>query len=178
MNNIISQPFLCVAAILETVLRNYGIASLSQVEIAEFFGVNVPLHYEGEVKNILKTDDINLYGIRVQKNGINTFFDHYKLPLTENYISVFTFNDWQFEDIVKDNLKNNSHIVCGFDYGRLYDTIDIGLGHVSLITAASENKITLLDPGPRGAGSKQVDIDDLFLAIKAKKDGLWIMSRK
>ena len=178
MEIIISQPFLCVAAILEAILRCNGIKSLDQEEIAEFFGVHVPLQYDGTIRNVTRTENVNLYGIRVEDNGINNFFDHYNLPFNESFLSVFTFNDWQIEDIVKAHLANNSHVVCGFDYGELYGTVDKKLGHVSLITAASGTTITLLDPGPIGHGTKHVNNENLFSAIKAKRDGLWIIARK
>ena len=78
------------------------------------------------------------------------------------------------EDKIQVLLENNVSIICGFNYSYLYGNKEDTFQHVAIIVAVkSENKVLLLDPGPRDAGYKIVDIGDLFASIKKAQDGLW-----
>ena len=60
---------------------------------------------------------------------------------------------------------------------RLYGNQEDTFQHVSIITEVMpNNELRLLDPGPRDAGYKNVNAEDLYYAIKAAHDGLWCIS--
>jgi hypothetical protein len=127
--------------------------------------------------NGIKTDNPNEYGIKLEKDTINEFFKHFDIPLSEKYVSIFQYEDWSFDDAISDFLKTDNHIVCGFSYSLLYnEKANIDVGHVSIITAKNYSEIELLDPGPKNPGIKHIDSENLYSAIKRKRDGLWLIS--
>ena len=173
-NLCISKNFLCVPSVLQTILLYHNI-SFNENEIKNYFTINIPENYEN-LKGI-ETNNPDDYGIKLLNSTLNDFFKYFNFPLHEEYMSIFVYEDWSFNDAIEDLLNTNNHIVCGFSYGSLYnEPNNISIGHVSIITKKNGAKIQLLDPGPKYPGLKYVDSYDLYVAIKTKKDGLWLIS--
>ncbi len=176
---IVANEYLCIPACLEMILRIYSI-NLSQNDIGEHFGLNVLPDYRGPIKNIKCMTDPNSLGIILKMKSVNDFFKKFNIPLVEKYYSIKTLQDWMFEDLLSEKLASRCHIICGFNYGVLYNDEDKQqIGHVALVEAVDIRSvtITILDPGPLNAGRKQLDIIDLYRAIHYKNDGAWVISK-
>lgn len=178
---IVSQPYLCTASLLEIVLKSESKQNVSQVEIADYFGVNFPLSkkestIQAEIKNFNFVDDPNKYGIVIKGNMINDFFAYHNVNLKEVYYPINRFMDWEFEDFLNKTKSIGKYIIVGYDYGKLYNDKASKVGHVSIISGVSDNIVEIYDPGPDSPGYKNIDMNRLFVAIKAKNDGLWIFS--
>lgn len=166
---IISEPNWCVPAVLEMVLRHYGINTLSQQDIAKQLDI-VPATDEVEHRK---------WGTQIKENTINVFFEVNKIPLHENFIPIGHFmDDYFMVDKIRELLEKDITVVCGYNYTWLYGDREDSFQHVSIVTEILErgNEICLLDPGPEKAGYKVVKAEDLFYAIRAAKDGLWCIS--
>lgn len=171
----VAENYLCVAAVLQCILQLYDI-ELSQKEIASYFTLFIPEN-NSDLKELGKlTKDSNKFGIVLKDSDINRFFSSLKIKLYEKYYKINLFEDWELEDFLVNHLQKNAHLICGFSYGELYnDTKNINIGHVALITGVSNNKIHIIDPGPKKHGEKIVELSLLFRAIHKKKDGIWVI---
>ena len=174
---IVAQPFLCVAAILEIILKKEGYNQYNQQMIAESLGVNIPIDHKSSIKNINYTMDSNKWGIVLKNNTLTNWFMKNNINLVEDFISIFTISEFKFLDIINQLLITPYHLVCGFDYGYLYNKQGNKIGHVSLIIGTECEQVILLDPGPDQPGEKMVNGYDLFSAIKRKEDGIWIVKK-
>ena len=165
-NLIIAKPYYCVPAVLQMIAEIYPTTTdLTQEEIARIFIVKQPLD-----NNDIKTND---YGVQITASKINTFIERFKLPLLEEYLSIFMILEWDFARILTEMIMSGRHIMVAFSYGELYGSSEKDIGHVSLITAIEDqNNVVMLDPGPDRPGEKIVSLYDLYRAIHYKKAGL------
>ncbi|MGB3478560.1 MAG: hypothetical protein WBB67_05315 [bacterium] len=171
-----AKPFLCLAALLEIMIKSsIKKSQISQKEIGRFFGIWVPEGYKGNVKKTHITNTPNEWGIIVKNDIINKFFKTFKIPMREEFISIYNLQDWEFEDKIRELLIRGNHIICGYNYGSLYGDKQKRSGHVSLISKISKDGkyVEILDPGPDNHGYKKVRTYDLYIAIHKKKDGIW-----
>jgi len=177
---IVAESYLCIPATLKTILKSEGfISTISQYEIADYFGINVPLDYKTkDLININRTSNSNEWGIKLNKESINSFFKFYNIPLHERYIPINTLLDWEFSDTIINAINEKKHIVCGYSNNLLFNDKEGKIGHVSLITGISDNEIEILNPGPDNSGFQRVDLYQLYNSIRLKKDGLWLIERK
>jgi hypothetical protein len=177
----ISEPYLCVATLLQIIIKTDCNIDIDQKEIGNFFGIYVPNDYSGNLVNVIKTDDMNKWGVIISNNEINDFFIKYELPLREKYIPINMYEDWNFEEEITKSLIENKYLICGFDYGFLFEKYKANsIGHVVLILKIlgdyNHRIIKIYDPGPNNAGIKAVNSIDLFYAIHLKKNGIWMIS--
>lgn len=165
---VISEPNWCVPAVMEMVLKHNGIGMFSQWDIAKQLDIT-PAKDEVDHKK---------WGAQIKKETLNDFFKKNMLPLHEEYIPIAHFLDDVFMvEKIEELLKNNISVVCGYNYMWLYGNQEDTFQHVSIITEVMpNNELRLLDPGPREAGYKNVNAEDLYYAIKAAHDGLWCIS--
>lgn len=168
---IVAQPNWCVPAVLEMVLRHYGILDYTQFSIAEQLNI-VPA-----------SDDIvsTKWGAQISDNTLNDFFVNNCIKLQEKFRSIHLYMDEDFfADEIKLLLAKDITIVCGYSYTWLFGNREDSFGHVSIIVGVSDDlqNIYLLDPGPKNAGYKSVSAHDLFYAIKARNDGLWCIQKQ
>jgi len=168
-----SENYLCVATLLELILKNFGY-NVDRYEIADYFGVNIPFGEKiNKIQNYCNTEDKNKYGIIINQDDINNFFYHYNIKLIEKFISINTLLEETFVPMIQ-KMMEDSYVICGFDYGYVYDEPkNKYLGHVSIITEITDDNVKIFDPGPRNFGIKYLDTYRLFCGIKNKKDGLW-----
>lgn len=163
---VVARPDYCVPAVLEMVLKHHNVSSFSQDDIAQQL-------------NIIPADDFidpKLWGAHISNDTLNHFFDENDIPLHEHYISVHNFMDEYFMgEAIASLLGEGDSIICGYNYTWLFGKKENRFGHVSIIVSISDNleRVELLDPGPKNAGYKTVEISDLYSAIKAHNDGLW-----
>ena len=182
---VIAHRYLCVCALLEMVIRSVNARGPNQIEIAEFLGVHFPRgHSQEGISNVHHTDDPSRWGVVVQNHEINNLFHSYSIPLTEEYIPINNFEDWSFEDKIKDVLRSGAHVLCGYSARSLDSSTrhddPVPWGHAVAVLDAepcsgAEHDITVYDPGPQGSGERRIRGWRLFAAIKARMDGLWII---
>ena len=100
--------------------------------------------------------------------------------MIETYRSAYQIHPDDFTSLLKKELLKNNSIICAYSYGGLYGYDSIEVGHVSIILDVSDDlsTVTILDPGPDDYGMKEVNADRLLLAMRMKKNGLWIISSK
>lgn len=179
--NTIAENYLCVPSVMETIFKSEGIYSIDKYLIANFFGIILPSGLEyPQITNFSHSDNSKEQGIILKMNSINDMFNHFSISLKEHYVPIRQIDVDFFSDYVFEVLTSNKHIVCGFEYNALYSKKGDYTGHVSIIVNVdiNENKIYLLDPGPKNHGVKKVDMYDLYKAIHLANDGLWIISRE
>ena len=159
----------CVPATLQMVLEHYGIGGFTQDNIADQMSI---VSSDGSTEH-------SKWGTQIERNTLNDFFVRNHINLRERYIPINHFSDGCFlgEELSR-LLKENATIVCGFNYSWLYGRRDDTFRHVSIVVDfdAERETATLLDPGPKDAGYKDVDIDRLYIAIKMANDGLWCIT--
>lgn len=165
---ILSKDYLCVPYTLKIVINATMINDISIDQISSFFSINKPAN----------THEMNQYGAVIKNDELNKMFDKLNLPLKEEYIAINTIADYEFCDVVMENIKKGHHIMFGYSYGELYrDNKYADLGHVSIITEVDDETITILNPGPDNFGFSKFKYEDIYYAIKRKKDGLWVIKR-
>ncbi len=175
-----ARPYLCVAAVLEMVIKAYiPMCDISQNEIANFFGVGVEKGALPPVSNFYIVNEDEDIGIHIHEDSINSLFRTFNLSLEEDYIHISKLADYEFEDVLNELISKGNTLICGYSYGRLYNIKEkYDIGHVSIVTSVLQRKVQLLDPGPLDAGVKEVDIEDLYYAIRYRHDGIWKIKRK
>ena len=177
--NIIAENYLCVPAVLETVLKSEDILDIDKYTIANYFGVVLPqgIVYP-QVKNCSHSDVPKQQGIILKNDSINKFFKDKKIPLHEQYTKLNLIDKDFFTDFIFDTLFSEKHIICGYEYHTLYGSTGDYAGHVSIIVNVDVNNdiVYLLDPGPKNSGLKTVSAYNLYHAIFEAKDGIWIIS--
>lgn len=175
-----SDNYLCVPTILSIIIDAEQDIYISPYNLADSFTINVPHNYP-HLKNLKHREEVsetNLLGIVVSTESINNCLKENNIPLRESFISIHRIPDFCFEYTILKYIQSGRHIVCGFDYGYLYNKHIQELGHVSIITAIDINNSTieLLDPGPDEMGIKHVSADKLYEAILRKNDGIWLFN--
>lgn len=162
----IARPNWCVPAVLEMVLRHYGIKGIGQKDIAE----------QLEITPAEEGISREQWGARVKGGTLNEFFQSNGIPLIENYCPIsHVLDEVFFVDEIQQILKKpKTSIICGYTYERLFNIGDGRYQHVSIIVDATDDgRVEIIDPGPKNAGLKYVNAASLFDAIRAAKDGLW-----
>ena len=84
----VAQDFLCVPAVLQTILL-YSDIHLKDEDIVGYFSVFIPESNE-DIKGI-KTNNPNEYGVKLKTNSLNDFFKYFNIPLHEDYLSIFNY---------------------------------------------------------------------------------------
>jgi len=171
---IIAGDFLCVPACLEVILQRYNF-SISQYVIAEYLGLYVPIDYCGPVRNVRRTNNRIEWGVQLQLESLNKFFIDFSFPLQEKYIHHKQMDEVLFDEIITNNSNRiDTDVICGFDYGIL-NNFEYGSGHVSLVLGLENDCIFTFDPGPKDPGIKKYLTYEMYLSMKKKNDGLWII---
>lgn len=178
--NVPSDNYFCVGAVLESILKKHGYFEYDQFDIVNEFGLVVPkdANLASSIKNIHHSKSPSEWGVNLNKNSINDFFEKNNIALFEEYISIKTIADYEFESTLKD-IPEDFDVIFGFDYGRLFNIPDsFGVGHVGIFLIVENGNVKYLDPGPKNRGIREIKVDDLYSAIKSKSDGLWIIKPK
>lgn len=178
--NTIAENYLCVPAVMETIIRADNYTSINKYDIANYLGIVLPngISYP-QINNFTISNDSKELGVKLKQNTINDLFTHFGIALHENYESISLFDRDFFADSLADLLSKGMHIVCGFDYNFLYNLGDEYVGHVSIVLDSNpaNDEVFLLDPGPKGHGIKRVNALSLYSAINKAKDGLWLIKK-
>lgn len=157
-----AEPFFCVPAVLESVLKYYGYLSLSQKEISEQFIINTDMCTKQ-----------NTWGLTIRENDLNKFFCKNNIKLKEEFYSIRLFYDeYEMLKLIESKIKT-AVVICGYNHSALYGNRLSNYNHVSIIDSTFEDLIFILDPGPKNYGKNCVTLEKLYYAIKVAQDGLW-----
>lgn len=176
---VVAENYLCVPAVLETLLKSEGHRDIDKYRIANYLGVVLPpsVHYP-QVINCTFSAASNLQGIKICRDTLNCFFSAFDLPLHEEYLNVRMIGHDLFSEYIFDILSSGKHIICGYEYFSLHGLSGKYVGHVSMIVNLNlrSERIALLNPGPKEPGFEIVSSYMLYRAISIAKDGLWVIS--
>lgn len=179
MNTVISKEYLCFDALLELILSQVDPSlAFSQTDLAELFGITIPIGTQAPIKNVKYSNDITECGTNICIRDINQFFQKNSIQLQLSYIPSNCFDEISFGEIITKN-NRKSFIVFAFCYGLLYnEPQNNDVGHVALLEGIDikSDTIKIYDPGPRNYGSKIVKVDDMVYAIK-RRGGIYLFEK-
>lgn len=187
---VVAKPYLCFAACLQVAIKATLGTDLDQVAIANYLGVVLP---EGDdVSELLDAGVTNLtfnqgspslWGINPVLTEINAALKSERTPLFCEFERISLFQDWEFEERVFALTASHQFPIVGFDYGYLLGTLRPGdQGHCAVCYGVQgphgRCSVELYDPGPREAGIRIVDSQELYYAARKKQHGgIWRLSR-
>jgi hypothetical protein len=175
---IVAENYLCFMALLEMIVsETMPHAHFTQNELAELFGITVPIGAHTPIKNVQYSNNIAEFGTNICVKEINDFFNTNMIPLQLSFISSCYFDEMTFADTIKKN--DGAYIIFAFGYGLLYnESQNNDVGHVALLEAIDikMDTIQIYDPGPRNHGSKNVKVDDLVYAMKTR-GGIYLFKK-
>lgn len=176
---IIAQNYMCFLALVEMILYDiYGYSILTQYDMAEAFGITVPLSAIVPISNIKRSTVIKDYGIHIDESTLNNFFRQVGLDV---YVSYYKENPYEYNSIDEYSNKkyrNNKYLIYTFSYGYLYrDFSKYDIGHAVLYEEIlSQEKLKIYDPGPDNHGIKTVNRSDLHEAMIYRSGGIYCFS--
>lgn len=169
-----AQPYLCVCAVLQSVLSRHGY-TIDQLDIARQLGVTIPvaaidsttLRYQ----NLSFSDRDDELGTHLGKDTLNNFFSRNAIDLKETFITKWEIGEFNFESILS-SIDESFDALMFFNYGVLYNEPENrNIGHCGIFVSVEGNNFVYGDPGPRRFGLNTVHIDDIYDAIKSGHDG-------
>lgn len=75
------------------------------------------------------------------------FFREKNACLDVEYRSIHLYQDWMFNEDVKQILKSGYSVMCSFSYAALFGFGDLMIGHMAIIKQIVNNRIQIFDPG-------------------------------
>lgn len=179
MNYVVAKKYLCFLTLLEMILDDSVNLKMTQQDIAEEFGITVPLGYKIDVSNIQFSSVENDFGIEVSEERLQNFFDKKGIELKVKYIDGVCLNDIDLDIRMKRYLEEQKYVILAFSYGMLYNNcMHDALGHVALLEKViGDDLVQIYDPGPDKAGIKKISILKLYDAMK-RKGGLYLIDKK
>lgn len=180
---VMSAPYCCVAANIESILKRHGIYNISQYDIANEFGI-VALISEmeelpAELTNVTYTDDVKQVGMHLTNDSLNDFFVKHNLPFHETYIGWRSISEINIDSMLQ-AVNEDYDVIFYFDFGDLYnEERNRGVGHSSVFISLDESYIiTHLNPGPRFLGLNKHGSEDIAHAIRSRAGGISIIYSK
>lgn len=180
MEYIKSESFLCVASLLEMILRDQGDKRHDRFQIANELGITIPptqLELKKRIPKAKISSNEYEYGIMINPIQFEQLFKNYGVALNVEYIKATPFialgndeKDW-----------NNAYVLFLFSYGELIHDPDLEqIGHAALyITHSADSRFfTIYDPGPDDCGEKNVKTSTLEEAMYQRRGGYLLISRK
>lgn len=176
MKHIIGENYLCFYSLMEMILDDLGYVEWNQFSLANQFGVVLPNNYViSGVKNVKISNDERMYGAHIDCRKINEFMETFKIPLKVSYIPSNPYGEYEID---KQYLTDN-YCIYTYSYGSLYGKNDKWqVGHASLfLKYINDDEIEMYDPGPIGAGKKNVKLYQLYEAIYDVRGGFYIFEK-
>jgi hypothetical protein len=172
------HPYLCFASCLRTIIEGYSGIETDEFEIGDELGVTVPKDDESHIYGFTQSNLSEDWGVNVDTEKINSLLRGYHAGINCSYHSANTFEDYAFDDFVRQSLSDNNMVIFGFDYNSLFKMSSTAkIGHavvgISSIVKKTTLGINIYDPGPRFSAQKQVDSFDMYVSCKRKGGGIW-----
>jgi hypothetical protein len=174
----VAYKYLCLPASIESLLCYKGYKPLSQIEIANSLGVAFPDGYQQDkIYNYTYSSTPNIWGVRPDSLAISKMLQDYSINLSCRFHHYSEYEDWSFEDSVRQANAAGDGIILCFDY-RLFSLDKAGrFGHAALLLSYEGDgfggQLSVFDPGPEDYGVKQVRAEDMFLSMRSINGG-WL----
>ena len=178
MKYIIAENYLCFYALLEIILSDIGINVFTQYDLANEFGVVLPLGYSiANVYNVSFSSEMRDYGVHIDEQKFNVFFENYRISLKMSYISENPYIDYTYDKYSCFIPNGKEYYIYSFSYGSLYNEVkNYDVGHVSLLlNCLSSEQIQIYDPGPRSAGVKVIRRLSMHNAMEDFRGGVYVL---
>lgn len=175
MEYIKSENYLCFATILEMILKDSGIHRLTRFDIVEELGIMLPSTARKLVKNAYYSDNQFDWGIRIDTEKLNLFFQKNRISFQAEYIYATPCT------MIKEEVEKWSqcYVIFLFSYGELISDSELQeVGHAALfIDMRDSQNVCIYDPGPKDAGEKIVNCCKLEEAMYQRNAG-YVLIRK
>lgn len=175
MKYIQSENYLCFATLLEMILNDVGIQKYSRYDIAEELGITLPLNAKGLVDKADYSDDEFEWGIKVDSDKLNMFFNEHGISLHAKYIHATPYTMLE-EEIRK---WNQCYVIFLFSYGELIGNSELQeIGHAALfVNMPTPQKVCIYDPGPKDSGEKNINCYRLEEAMYQRRAGYVLIQK-
>ena len=175
MKYIKSENYLCFATLLEMILNDVGIQKYSRYDIAEELGITLPLNAKGLVDKADYSDDEFEWGIKVDSDKLNMFFNEHGISLHAKYIHATPYTMLE-EEIRK---WNQCYVIFLFSYGELIGNSELQeIGHAALfVNMPTTQKVCIYDPGPKDSGEKNINCYRLEEAMYQRRAGYVLIQK-
>lgn len=176
MRHVLGENYLCFYSLMEMILDDLGYNEWNQFSLANMFGVVLPNnHIINGVENVKISDDERMYGAHIDCRGMNEFMEKFKIPLKVSYIPSNPYGEYE----VNKRYLMNKYCIYTYSYGSLYGETDKWqVGHASLfLKYINDDEVEIYDPGPRGAGEKNVKLYTLYEAMYDARGGFYIFEK-
>lgn len=173
-----ASKYLCLPAVIETLLRLREYQIISQFEIANEIGIVLPDHCRPiELHNYSHSSSSMLWGLKPDPLTITNLLAKKSIPLICTYHHYSEFEDWSFEEAIQKAAAQEEDVIFCFDYRLLSRDLPGRLGHAALLLdykgTGFRGFFSIFDPGPEKSGIKQVSAEDMFLNLKSINGG-WL----
>lgn len=175
MDYIVADNYLCFLALLEMIFRAEGII-ISQYDLAEKYGVTVPIGYVTNITNVKYSAVQDDLGVIITPKSLQQILNDLNSNMQVFFLSALHTNEFELESILRQQFAKGKYIIFAFSYGVLYSKESYyDLGHVSLLhEIINDDLLQIYDPGPDNPGIKNVRISDMYDAMR-KKGGIYIL---
>ena len=169
MEYIESENYLCLATLIEIVLKDIGIRKYTRFDIAEELGITLPPSARGLVKGASYSEDEFQLGIKIDSEKMNSFFDRNEINLHAKYTQATPYTMLE-EQISK---WNQCYVIFLYSYGELVGNSELqDVGHAALfISMPNQQEVRIYDPGPKDSGEKNVCCYRLEEAMYQRRGG-------
>ena len=174
---VIARNYLCVLALIEMIISDlYGSTLYSQLDLAEIFGITIPIGKDIPIRNIRYSSITTELGVHIDENKLNTFFRNNGIDLFVTYYSANPFEYNQIDEYSSEDLRRHKYILYTYSYGYLFnDPEKMNVGHAALfVKSLSQSVIQIYDPGPINCGVKTVNRADLHEAMLYRSGGIFV----
>lgn len=172
--NIVAEKFLCIACLLEIAIKENSDLDVNQYQIAEYFGLSVPIGYKTIIDNQRETNDIYKLGIVLDAEKLNEYFDSLRVGLRAEYYEGLRFNEEFFPERLRSLFQQGGTLIITVDYGELVFKKEAReLGHALIITNIIDEEVELFNPGPDDAGLMRVSSLRLYDSMRARRGGVF-----
>ncbi len=161
---VVADDLGCVAAALAMVAQAAGLDGYSKEAFARLLPPAIKLPEE-------PVSDYSAYGVIIEDGSLDRYLIAGQVPLQDDFLGIEFISEMTFVAEIQEALAAYDSLAVGFDASFIYPETP-NLGHFAVVAEASGSSVLLVDPGPRTAGLLSVNADDLYAAIRAKRDGL------
>lgn len=175
MEYIKSENYLCFATILEMILKDIGIQRYTRFDIAEKLGITLPSNARGLVKGAYYNDDEFEWGIRVDSEKLNFFFQKNRINFQARYIHATPYTMLEEEA----RKWSQCYVIFLFSYGELIGNSELQeVGHAALLVDMPDSQnVRIYDPGPKDSGKKSVNCYRLEEAMYQRRAGYVLIQK-
>ena len=162
MNYKIAENGYCLVTILDMIIENETGKSINKESVAIRLNAVIP--------NGDSFTELNDIGVKIDPKKLSSVLDFYNCLLEIKYVEGWRLYLDDIDNTLRKYISNYRYVVLACSYGYLYHVENLyDLGHVVLLNSVvDDNTLEVYDPGPDGAGMKQVNILSMSDAMRYK----------